>query len=218
MFTLFFFFYIFNLSSTWVPFPLAQICSMLSSTQGMSVTLLPVPAHSMYLSSPNKFHLPLTRILPQSDLLSPESPASISPSCLLVSERLKMRQSEESMRFTGHHDAALPLGMMSQTYQGQLPHSTSQEPQSSQKGPLDCEAWHWPVPDLSSFLVPPEPRLIVILFTKASLGERAFSCRSWEGALSHHLPFASWPVPSGMKGTGNKHTFDQNCCFKCTPS
>lgn len=197
---------------------------MLSSSQGCPIALLPVPAHSTYLPSPpNQFHLPLTRTVPQSGLLSPESPCLHFPKLLLVSERLKIRQSEESMRFTGHHDAALPLGMMSQTYQGQLPHSTSQEPQS---WPLDCEAWHWPVPDLPSFLVPPEPRLIIILFTKASLGERAFSCTAWEGARSCYLPFASSgeenlltrPVPSGMKGTGNHHRFDQNCCFECTCS
>lgn len=56
----------------------------------------------------------------------------------------------------GRCDVALPLGtMMFLMEQGRLPPNTSQEPKSpAPRDPLHCEAWHWPVPDLSSFLVP----------------------------------------------------------------
>ena len=96
------------------------------------------------------------------------------------------------MRFIGHCDAALPWGTMSQMLQGQLPHSIFQEPQ--RPAPRIVRHGHWPVPHLSSFLVPeslwPQHQLDPThaadrhLVYQSLLGDRPSYTEAWE-RLSH---------------------------------
>lgn len=114
-------------------------------------------------------------------------------------ERLKTRQSEGSVKCIGHGEQVLYLWHAGDS----LPtHLSSHRAQP--QGPLDGEAWYWPVPDLSSFLVPrslwPQLRLDPtpvadsdfvyrsLLWWKGLLTQRPWG---WGGALQavcHSLP------------------------------
>lgn len=119
----------------------------------------------------------------------------------LVSERLKTRQREVITMCTWHCEWMWCLWYARDSITAH-PSSHGVQPQGA---PLDCEVWHWPAPDLLSLLIPeslwPQHHLNSTqaadsLFTKASLGERA-----WEGVLQ---AICYWlhqvRVPFGMKG------------------